>query len=75
MLGYFHKTSAVYENCVGGIGGSTGWLSERLRGIVKEYLAAPIPRLSILLGNAMSVVTKSLLQAFVIFMRVPGRKL
>ena len=51
----------------GGIGGGTVWLDERLRGIVKEYLVAPIPRLSILLGNALSTVTKSLLQAGIIF--------
>ena len=51
----------------GGIAGGTVWLDERIRGIVKEYLAAPIPRISILMGNAMSVVTKSLLQATVIF--------
>jgi ABC-2 type transport system permease protein len=30
----------------GAIGGGTEWLNERLQGIVKEYLAAPIPRLS-----------------------------
>ena len=46
-------------------GGST-WLNERLIGIVKEYLAAPIPRLSILLGNATSIVTKVLIQSIVI---------
>ncbi len=43
----------------------SGWTSA-LRGIVKEYLVAPIPRLSILMGNAMSTVTKSLMQAAVI---------
>jgi len=46
-------------------GGST-WLNERLMGIVKEYLAAPIPRLSILMGNATSIVTKVLIQSIVI---------
>ena len=46
-------------------GGST-WLNERLIGIVKEYLAAPIPRLSILMGNAISIVTKVLVQSIVI---------
>ena len=46
-------------------GGST-WLNERLIGIVKEYLAAPIPRLSILMGNATSIVTKVLIQAIII---------
>lgn len=46
-------------------GGST-WLNERLMGIVKEYLVAPIPRLSILMGNATSIVTKVLVQSIVI---------
>jgi ABC-2 type transport system permease protein len=46
-------------------GGST-WLSERLIGIVKEYLAAPIPRLSILMGNASGIVTKVLIQSIII---------
>ena len=46
-------------------GGST-WLNERLIGIVKEYLAAPIPRLSILMGNATSIVTKVLVQSIAI---------
>ncbi|MFC1963753.1 ABC transporter permease [Chloroflexota bacterium] len=50
----------------GAIGGGTVWLDERLRGIVKEYLVAPIPRLSILLGNALSIVTKTLIQSIVI---------
>jgi ABC-2 type transport system permease protein len=50
----------------GAIGGGTEWLNERLQGIVKEYLAAPIPRISILLGNALSAMTKSLFQAIII---------
>jgi ABC-2 type transport system permease protein len=50
----------------GAVGGGSVWLTERLRGIVKEYLAAPIPRLSILLGNALSTMTKSLFQAAII---------
>ena len=51
----------------GAVGGGSVWLTERLRGIVKEYLVAPIPRLGILMGIAMSTVTKSLFQAIVIF--------
>ena len=39
---------------------------ERIQGIIKEYLVAPIPRMSILVGNAMSTVTKSLLQSLII---------
>jgi ABC-2 type transport system permease protein len=50
----------------GAVGGGSVWLMERLRGIVKEYLAAPIPRLSILMGNALSTMTKSLFQAGII---------
>ncbi len=51
----------------GAIGGGMAWLDERLRGIVKVYLVAPIPRISILLGNAGSTVSKALVQAVVIF--------
>lgn len=50
----------------GSISGGSTLLDERLRGIVKEYLVAPIPRLSILLGNALSTVSKGLLQSIVI---------
>jgi len=41
-------------------------LEERLLGIIKEYLVAPIPRISILMGNAMSTITKSLFQSAII---------
>jgi ABC-2 type transport system permease protein len=51
----------------GAIGGGMVWLDERVRGIVREYLVAPVPRLSILLGNVGSTLTKSLVQALVIF--------
>ncbi len=51
----------------GAIGGGMVWLDERVRGIVREYLVSPVPRLAILLGNVGSTLTKSLVQAFVIF--------
>jgi ABC-2 type transport system permease protein len=47
----------------GAVGGGMVLLDERLRGILKEYLAAPIPRLSILLGSATSTATKAMVQA------------
>src|ERR671938_685018 len=50
----------------GAVGGGMALLDERLRGIMKEYLAAPIPRLSILLGNAASTITKALFQSLII---------
>lgn len=50
----------------GAIAGGSTWLNERLQGIVKEYLAAPIPRLSILMGNALSTVSRGLIQSLVI---------
>lgn len=50
----------------GAIAGGSTWLNERLMGIVKEYLVAPIPRLSILMGNATSIVTKVLVQSLII---------
>jgi ABC-2 type transport system permease protein len=52
----------------GAVGGGMALLDERLRGIMKEYLAAPIPRLSILLGNAASTTTKALFQAAIILL-------
>lgn len=52
----------------GAVGGGMVLLDERLRGILKEYLAAPIPRLSILLGNATSTATKSLFQAMLMLL-------
>lgn len=50
----------------GAAGGGMSLLDERLRGILKEYLVAPIPRLSILLGNAASTATKALFQVAII---------
>ena len=50
----------------GAIGGGSTWLLERITGIVKEYLVAPIPRLSILMGNALSITSKVLIQSIVI---------
>jgi ABC-2 type transport system permease protein len=49
----------------GAIGGGLIMLDERLRGIMKEYLVSPIPRSSILLGNAASTATKALFQAVI----------
>lgn len=51
----------------GAIGGGMTWLDERVRGIVKEYLVAPVSRVSILLGHIGSTLTKALVQAIVIF--------
>lgn len=48
-------------------GGST-WLNERLLGVVKEYLVAPIPRLSILLGHALYIVTQVAIQSLLILL-------
>ena len=50
----------------GAIGGGTGWLFERTQGLVKEYLVAPIPRVSILFGNALSIISKVLVQSLII---------
>lgn len=52
----------------GAVGGGMVLLDERLRGILKEYLAAPIPRLSILLGSATSTATKALIQALIMLL-------
>ncbi|MFC1954579.1 ABC transporter permease [Chloroflexota bacterium] len=50
----------------GAIQGGLTLLEERFLGIIKEYLVAPIPRMSILMGNALSTITKSLFQSVVI---------
>ncbi|NJP06653.1 MAG: ABC transporter permease [Chloroflexaceae bacterium] len=47
----------------GAVGGGLILLEERLHGVTRGYLVAPIPRLSILLATAWSTVTKSLFQA------------
>ncbi len=49
----------------GAINGGSVLLEERIRGTIKEYLVAPMNRLNILIGNALSTVTKSLLQAII----------
>ena len=50
----------------GAIQGGLTFLQERLLGTMKEYLVAPIPRISILMGNAMSTTTTALLQSVII---------
>lgn len=50
----------------GAAGGGMALLEERIHGTMKEYLVAPIPRLSILLGSASSTVTKALFQTVII---------
>ena len=42
------------------------FLDERLRGILREYQVAPIPRLSILLGHILATVSKSFFQIFIV---------
>lgn len=50
----------------GAISGGLVLLQERILGIVKEYFVAPISRMSVLMANALSTVTKSLIQALII---------
>jgi ABC-2 type transport system permease protein len=64
----FMASGIVALSALGGaIAGGATWLNERLQGTVNEYLAAPISRTSILTGNAMSIVTKGMIQAILIF--------
>ena len=65
-LGFMVPGIIAFSALSGAIAGGATLLDERLRGIVKEYLVAPIPRYSILLGNALSTVTKGLFQVVVI---------
>lgn len=50
----------------GAISGGLVLLQERIIGTVKEYFVAPISRMSVLMANALSTVTKSLIQALII---------
>lgn len=50
----------------GAIGGGTVWLEERTKGIVREYLVAPISRSSILFAHTLSIQCKTLIQVAVI---------
>ncbi len=47
------------------LGGST-LLMERVNGVIKEYLVAPIPRLAVLLGTMASGLTKAVLQSLIV---------
>ncbi len=49
------------------LGGAT-LLIERVNGVIKEYLVAPVPRLSVLLGTLASGLTKALVQAGVVLL-------
>ena len=50
----------------GAINGGLVLLQERILGIVKEYFVATISHMSVLMANALSTVTKSLIQALII---------
>ena len=65
-IGFMVPGIILFSALSGAVSGGATLLDERLRGIIKEYLAAPIPRYSILLANALSTVTKGLFQAGII---------
>lgn len=50
----------------GAAGGGMMFLDERLRGIIREYMVAPIPRLSILLGHMLATVSKAFFQISIV---------
>lgn len=50
----------------GAAGGGMMFLDERLRGILREYQIAPIPRLSILLGHMLATLTKAFFQVAIV---------
>ena len=50
----------------GAAGGGMMFLDERLRGIMREYMVAPIPRLSILLGHMMATLSKAFFQIIIV---------
>lgn len=49
------------------LGGAT-LLNERMKGVLREYLAAPIPRSSILLATLASALTKAMFQTAIILL-------
>jgi ABC-2 type transport system permease protein len=49
------------------LGGAT-LMIERINGVIKEYLVAPIPRLAVLLGTMASGLTKAIIQAVVVLL-------
>lgn len=49
------------------LGGAT-LLIERINGVIKEYLVAPIPRLAVLLGTMASGLTKAIIQSIVVLL-------
>jgi len=65
-IGFMVPGIILFSALAGAVSGGATLLDERLRGIIKEYLVAPIPRYSILLANAFSTVTKGLFQAAII---------
>jgi ABC-2 type transport system permease protein len=50
----------------GAAGGGMMFLDERLRGILREYQIAPIPRLGILLGHMLATLTKAFFQVGIV---------
>lgn len=50
----------------GAAGGGMMFLDERLRGILREYMVAPIPRLSILLGHITATLSKAFFQIIIV---------
>lgn len=50
----------------GAAGGGMMFLDERLRGILREYMVAPIPRLSILLGHMTATLSKAFFQIIIV---------
>jgi ABC-2 type transport system permease protein len=65
-IGFMVPGIIMFSALSGAISGGATLLDERLRGVMKEYLVAPIPRYSILLANALSTVTKGLFQSLII---------
>lgn len=65
-IAYMLPGIIIFTALSGAVAGGSNLLDERLRGIIMEYLAAPIPRYSILLSNALSTVTQGVLQSLLI---------
>lgn len=67
-LAYITPGAMVLAALSAAVLGGAALLQERLNGILKQYLVAPIPRLAILLGTVGSSITKAVLQSVLVLL-------
>ncbi len=67
-LSYITPGIIAFTALSGAINAGMTSLEEKIRGFLKEYLVAPIPRTSILLASSLSGVVKTLVQSLLILL-------